>query len=218
MAGGRRRQPWYVGGTTTYDAQTTSLASLSGGYWSSLAKNDIVVVASTCYNAAQNPTISTAGYNTLANLTQGSLRLVVAYKRMGATPDTEVVVPNTDREVVVAWAFRGASATTAIDATTTTSQASSTAMDNPAITTVTPAAIVLAIGASHGTAAASPTNPAGMSAIASGVNTWNLGFDSVSVRASYIAVGQAGSYDPAAWTTTSSVAQWCAVTVALRPA
>ena len=213
-AGGRRKQPWYVGSNgVSGGGQTITLTGLTGGYWSELAQNDIVVVASVCSNSAQNPTISTAGYTQIVNETQGALRLIVGYKVMGVTPDTSVTVANTDNETARAWAFRGVNASTPIDATTTVAKANSTVMDNPAITTATDAAIVLAIGSARRI----PNSLPGMVPIASSSTSFPL-VEVIVVGASYIAHGQAGVYDPAARAAAPSAFDWITATVALRPA
>ena len=223
-AGGRRRQPWYVGSNGATDGtQTFQIDALSGGYWSAAAHGDVVVVASACYTDGAKPTISTAGYTTIADLSQGYVRLIVAYKAMGATPDTQVTVANTDRETTRAWVFRGVNVSTPIDATTTTATYSSGAPDGPSITTVTGSAIVLTICAAlaQGAVPIAPTNPARMVALGSSSSDWSVGaLDNrkLHVDASYIAQGVAGSYNPAEWTPNSSIGESCTATVALRPA
>lgn len=223
-AGGRRRQPWYVGSNGATDGtQTFQIDALTGGYWSSAAAGDVVVVAAACYNSAQSPTISTAGYTTLANMDQSELRLIVAYKVMGSTPDTQVTVANTDRETTRAWVFKGVNAATPIDATTTTAKGNGGSPNGPAITTANGAAIVLTICAavSIGLLPLAPDNPSKMVALGSSSSNWTVGaFDNhkLHVDASYIAQGIAGAYDPAEWTPQSQIYDWCTATVALRPA
>lgn len=226
-ASGRRKQPWYVGSNgVSGGGQTVTLTGLSGGYWTELAQNDLVVVASICSNSAQTPSITTSGYTQIVDESLTSLRLIICYKVMGSTPDTSVAVANTDNETVRAWCFRGVNTTTPIDATTVIAKNTNTAMDNAAITTVTDASIVLAIGASLTRKTglphpSSPTNPAGMVTLADSSTTFDDGdeiFYRATIDASYIAQGKAGAYNPAAWTSTTQVMRWICATVALRPA
>ena len=176
----------------------------------SLLENDIVVIMA--YGGASAPAMTTGGYDE----TTSGLGLL-AWKRMGASPDSSAVVNITgasleNASAAVAIAFRGVDATTAMDATITSATGSSTNPDSPSITTVTDgAAVISAFGSSVNDP--SVTAPSGY-----GDQVNNTSIDTVSAAAgmAWLTKATAGAENPASWTDVSD-ASWSAFTVALRP-
>lgn len=187
-----------------------------------LVENDIVLIAIACDNALNSDGVdSGAGYTAIYNSSANDPGHNVAYKRMGSTPDTTVTVNRnaTAACAYVVQAFRGVDATTALDATPTSTDGSSdsTDADHPSITTVTDGAMVVAI-AVHDDDDATATYPSGYTngdyGISGGEFSGNLG---AAVAMSSKIVASHGAEDPAA-TVFSASDSWWAYTVALRPA
>lgn len=152
----------FVGSTTV--GATIDLTSLN------LRIGDMVIVAYECCGTV-NKTLSIAGYTTIAELfaddTARDSNLLVAYKFMGATPDTQVVIPPTqntaDAGAVVIHAYRNVDDTRPFgnppELIASTSIIDTATPNPPAITPLYPVSanilIVIAAGAAHtqGTAA-----------------------------------------------------------------
>jgi hypothetical protein len=189
-------------------------------------ENDIVIVAfGATDNADRNLAVSTSGYAELTELYANATydaNFIVAWKRMGATPDTEVActsdVGSASAGVVgIAYVLRGVNTTTAIDVTTTTATGTgSMTPDGPGITPVTAGALVVVCGYGAYVNDAAVTAPSGYSNHEQDTagSTWG-GFVAVASKA----WSGSGEEDPAAWTDVlaASSGSWCAVTVALRP-
>jgi hypothetical protein len=193
-------------------------------------QNDLVVVAYGISNAADAALgINTAGYTEIANLYANDdhdTNLAVAYKIMGATPDSLINVTgpsSTSRGGgAVAIVLRGVNTSTPIDVTTTTATGvNSFTPDPPTITPVTAGAMVLAIGAASGTLADSVgTAPSGyenqVAASIAGI------VDSFLVALAAKLWSGSGAEDPGQFTNyalgTASAGSWAGVTVAIRPA
>lgn len=220
----------FVGGYTqgfvgdTLDI-TISLTSLTGGIASAPAANDFVVVYYGT-GASDARALSISGYTQAALLYANDLydaNLLVAYKRMGATPDTSLVLTGGTLNVAEAGAvsilvWRNVNATTPMDVTPVTVTGINSSLCNPsAITPITSGAYIVA-GGSAGYSATTAyifTSPDLTGFISSGGND---SYD-VAVGAGY-KQWTSGAFDPGAFSITgnSTNNSWAAVTLALRPA
>ena len=207
---------------------TISLADLSGGLDVTPSQGDFVVL---CYgigsNSARTPSVVTSGYTPLgqvnavfASVTQS--RFNVFYKRMGSTPDTEVVVSGTgstnDGGAVSIHVLRGVDASTPLDVTSTSAIGSGTARANPpAITPSTSGALVLASGFSGNANAGGTYTSSDLSNFVTANADDNV---NGSIGAGTFE-WSSGSFDPAVFTYSGidgSANSWAAYTLALRPA
>ena len=146
----------YVSATGTNTLVDLDLTALTGGAGSTALENDVVVVCGVISDLVI-PSMTTSGYTTAtsgsANDTEDTA-LIVAYKVMGATPDTQARVNFTgggagDASAAIAFVFRGVDTTTPLDVTPTISQVTNTVLaDPPSITTATggKGAILMGIG------------------------------------------------------------------------
>lgn len=194
-------------------AQATDGGNPSVSLGSSLQENDVAVIIAAA-GVGSTPTMSTSGYNTLVD----NLVTLVAWKRMGATPDTTAVVAGNGTSIAGVSAsvivLRGVDITTALDATSTeASNAGSTNPDPPSITTVTNGAAVVALMATK-VNDSTVTAPSGYS---NGTSLNSNDTSPVTTGAAWILKASAGAENPPAFTNVSS-GQWKTVTVALRPA
>ena len=184
-----------------------------------IAQNDVVYVAFGIGSTTDKIlAMTTAGYTKLAEVFISGTNLAVFRKVMGATPDSQAVCTGSGDAAEEAGAafhvWRGADTTTPEDATTTTATGTAAAPDSPSITTVTDAAIVLAIGANAINDASVRTAPTGYgNAQSVAVN----GNELITVGMASKSVSPAGAENPAAWTAWDT-ADWGAATVAIRPA
>lgn len=226
--------PTFVGGKSdasslgsTISTYTVSLTSLSGGIASAPAAGDLVIVA---VNAAtdQSRLMSFPGDWTVISSVQSSdthwTNLRVAYKRMGTSPDTSVVVSGSlFADFSISYAvhvWRNINEATPLDVTAQTNSALNTSSTNPpAITTATNNAVVLAVGAGafanvSPTAYSTPANLTNFTSTAAQDNN-----STVIGMGSYIQA-TAGTFDPDTFggAPTSSAASSASVTLALRPA
>lgn len=154
----------YVGGTTaaitgsTATTTNVSLTGLTGGLASAPVQNDLVIV----YYGVGSTTVrsigvTTAGYVEVAELTVADTydtNLSVSYKRMGATPDTQVTVSATGATAdagavaIQVWRYVDSSVTSPLDVAVVTATAANSVLCNPpAITPVTAGAMIIAGGA-----------------------------------------------------------------------
>lgn len=220
----------FVGGTTRSwegnDSNFTPLTGLTGGLASAPAEGDLVLVA---FGRPGLPTINilTSGYTDLG-LLEGNdtddVRVRVAYKIMGATPDTQVETtdPGSDHtspcEICI-HVYRNVDPTTPMDVTMTTTTGINGARPNPpAITPITEGAWIVCIGAQGAeNAVAVFTAPELTNFIQAGHDPW---VDTCTVGMGYVPWPGGGAYDPAEWgggLTTTNVSM-CAASIALRPA
>lgn len=162
--------------------------------------------------------VLTPGYAVLEDNFSPAINGVVAWKRMGASPDTTVVIDgsvggSSNGVAASAIVLRGVHLTTPIDATTTVTTNFGTNPDPPSITTVTDgAAVVVFMGA--GVNDSSITVPSGYGNLSSINSNDSL---PVSSAVAWRLKSPAGSENPPAFTGVSS-GDWSALTVALRPA
>ena len=221
----------YVGGLTSSNtgavAGTRSI-SLAG---ISMLEGDMVIVAYERTGTTSKTATTISGYTTIAALYADNTQttplvgidsnLIVAYKFMGTTPDTNLVIPTsgfiTDAEAVVVQVWRGIDPSNPLDVAAVTNTQVTTGIPNPpAITPVkTGAIIVVAAGTGHN----------------GGTDTFTAAY-----LTNFLTVGgnddtdatvgmgwltwPGGAYDPAAWTfsQTDNIAFASnSVTFALRP-
>lgn len=219
----------YVGGKTfsllgTTTTTNISLTDLSGGAATAPAQNDIVIVAYAVGSTA-NRDLSVTGYTELADLytdDTDDTNLGVYYKIMTSTPDTSITISQTGNidfaGAVAIHVWRNIDTTNPMDVTISTATTANAASANPpSITTVTPNAVVLAIGASG-------NSEDGDSFLQGGdlTNFITIGSndtEDVSIGMGSIITTQPGRLvDPNAFSITESAnSSWAAVTLALRP-
>lgn len=202
-----------VGSPTT--GQKSSSGNLTVNLPSGMSQDDYVICSAFSYSTLFSaPAMVSSGW-TLQPTSAGNLK--VWYKKMGATPDSTVVITPGSYSgflhtvSVVCFAYSGVDTTTPLDATPTASSGTSTGPDCPAITTVTNGSQILAIGG-HNASAASSVAPSGYgnkTAISAG----SYG----SVVVSDKSQASSGAENPAAYTGYSSNS-YNAVTLALRDA
>jgi hypothetical protein len=219
----------YVGGfatsTSSDSTPTISLTSLTGGSGSAPIAGDLVIVGCAIQDTTdRNLTISTSDYTEIADLyangTATDSQLIVGYKKMSGTPDTDVTLSVTaTSSVTVISVWRGADQTTPIDVATTTATGTGTGRpDAPSITPTTAGAVVVVIG--HGTDPSAP----GVTALSQSGSELSNFIHSEVAGVGSIATGSfnwtSGAFNPVAWTggTTSADASWTAASVAIRPA
>lgn len=226
----------FVGGKTfthtSASSQACSLLDLKdeAGNNATLAEGDIVIVTvsrtSTSNLGALYPVAPSTGYVSVggdlyANDTQDA-NGGVAYKVMGASPDTSVQIPQTGDSGCAAAiiALRGIDTSNPLDAAATAATGTNSSDANPpAITPVTAGAWISVHGAYPATGA--KALPADLSAT---TNHWQSAGVSGSQFASGVSTGLktnwvSGAFDPAAWDDTdNSDLSWVAVSIAWRPA
>ncbi len=219
----------YVGGrtqavTASTTDQTISLTSLSGGVASAPATGDLVIaylgVGSTAFSAR---TIS--GYTRTVSISADDTfdtYLGVYYKFMGATPDTSLVITGgtasaSNAGAIAVEVWRNVDSILPFDVTTTTATGINSVLCNPpAITPVTPGAIIVAGGAgAHNQSTATFSSSDLTAFLSSGGNSTN----DVTIGLGY-KVWESGAFDPAAFTFSGSDStnfSWAAATLALYP-
>ena len=185
-------------------------------------ENDIVLVgiASDQSFSVGGGDILTSGYADITNPGTQNPANRLAYKRMGSTPDSAVLIHQNDNRVIAGLIqiWRGVDTTTAIDNTPTTATGSSGAPNAPSFTTVTANALVFAWGAID------DDDVAGSAAAPSGYTTDFLAADTGQASTAEGAtcyLGSAvkaspGAEDPGAFSGGDDA--WEACTFALRPA
>ena len=167
-------------------------------------------------------TIGSDDYTRIAGLfanDTNDTNLAVAYKIMGAVPDTLVTVTaSTTGRLVAIYVLRGVDETTPMDVAATTATGTNSRVANPpAITPVTTGAVVLAIGANAYIDATFPVFTApGLTDFVSG--SFDGPLDGAIGAGTF--AWTSGAYDPAAFTIagTTTADSWAAFTLALRPA
>ena len=178
------------------------------------SEGDYVIVFGGHGNFVKSVTVPGSDYTEIAlNLTTGPPS-GAWYKKMGATPDTDVLCygsgHNSDGTAYASYVFSGMDDTTPMDVAATELQQSSVP-NGPSITPVTSGAWVVSV-AMNVALDSTPGTMAGWSNIVT-----DLGFDS---RACSIGGGTlewtSGAVDPPAWTTWTADQNFT-VTIALRP-
>lgn len=215
------RQAHLISSTST----TLAINGLTGGIASAPAENDVVIVHYGIGTLAnRNPAVT--GYTSIASIhfdgASRDVNLAIAWKAMGATPDTTVSVTATNSSgsmsIVLVEVWRGVNTTTPMDATPTTDSGDGTVLPNPAsITPVTSGAKVVACGVGSHTAGAVNFSSSDLSNVYAGNND---GTNDVSMLCGSVD-WTSGAVDPAAFTFGASDSSgYCrtAVTYALKPA
>lgn len=200
---------------------TVSLTDLTGGIASSPSAGDIVIV----YFGVTIASDATMGFTTsgYAELYETfvsasvATNMLVGYKMMGSTPDSNVTVnaSATTRGWSIAIAvFRGVNQTTPFDAAFTTASSTASMPNPPAITPVTVGSVVVsgAIGSASGSSGVFASSDLSGFFTASGTlsnsNTVGVGYSDWT----------GGSFDPSVFTGTTTQSAWSALTLALKPA
>lgn len=161
------------------------------------------------------------GSELYANGTTNDANLRVAYKRMGSTPDANVVLgPSGNAADGAGYAvhvWRNVDAVTPLDVTPTTATGTATSRPNPpSITPTTPGAVVIAA-----TAGAAATGTTAFAFTGASNLVQDNGADTQDGRASLASYAwTSGALDPAASSAGSNNAadSWVAISFALRPA
>lgn len=210
--------------------QNTYVSALSGGAVNHTlpgtpAEDDIVIVAmvsdATMVGAHE---ILTSGYTSIANANLNAPGHHVAYKIMGATPDTVIQVDDGNGvrlAAIVVQVWRGVDTTTPIDVTSVETTGTTGLPDCNSITPVTDGALVLAIGLlDDDDAAANVAAPTGYGDFLAGDTGLGSSVDGATAMIASKTLPTAQAEDPGAFQLTggSGSDDWRAVTVALRPA
>lgn len=212
----------FVGGTTN---RTITLTSLTGGLASAPAAGDLVIVYfGTGATVDRNLVVS--GYTEVVELYSNDnydTNLVVAYKFMGGTPDTNFVLTggtlsSNDAGAVAIQVWRGVNQTTPLDVTETTATGTNSVLCNPpAITPVTEGAVIVSGGAGRPEVESGTYSSSDLTAF---LTAFGSDINDVVIGLGYY-VWTSGSFDPAQFTysiSDSTNNSWAAVTLALRPA
>ena len=180
-------------------------------------EDDIVIVTSCSDGASPDPSVVTSGYTQLHHET-GAVRGDIAYKRMGATPDTQIELNlngSTQQQTGILQTFSGVDTTTAIDNSYNSATDISGDPDPPSHTTSNDDAYRIIIGfldddtvASSVSAPSGFTNPSANEVTGAGQST---------IMMASKAGGTAGADDPAAFSTSGGDA-WFSAHFALREA
>lgn len=182
-------------------------------------ENDIVFVSVACDNDLSADGLSAGqGYTDIYHGTSALPGHHLAWKIMGATPDTTVTIERQSARssAVLIQAFRGVDTATPLDATTTSASGGSGDPDSPSITTVTNAAWVITIGLVDDDAPITVTTvPSGYSN-SNSQDTVIGGTTGAAVVMASKNVASFGAEDPAAWVLSSND-NWFAYSVAIRP-
>jgi hypothetical protein len=200
----------YVGSATATSGYTLTLP---GG----LLPGDVVVVASYSDNGTPNqPT----GYTTIAyGRALVEVGYYFSYKVMPATPDGYVngLTSIDAGNISVAVVFRGVQSGTVLDVTTPgiSSGSGGSYPQTPAITPVTPGAMIVLLACLDDDACASATTPpSGYTlALAFDRNTTTTG----TIMIAYKRLGTAGTDTPGSFGTGGAIDHFAGATIALRP-
>ena len=210
----RRRQPTLVGATTEVVAVAgTSNINLPGPP----IQGDIAIVAVACDNTLDGIAdgILSAGYTNLNGPAGASPGRHVAYKAMGASPDTQVqVTADPAREAAVAiqvWRGLGSSLDVAVQSVT----GASGMPDPPSATTVTNGAVRFIIGMLDDESVTDVTAPSEFGNLTF-VPTNAPSTQSATVMMATKVEATAGALNPAAFGGTGTAA-WAAIHFAFPP-
>lgn len=215
-----------VSGNSLSSTITLDLTALTGGIDTAARDGDVVIFAHLNRNTSAGDLdvgTTTSGYTEIADIydsdTAVHVNLSVNWKRMGSTPDTQVISNNTtSRNVAIAYVLRGVDPSTPLDVTSTTATGQNSGRaDPPSIAPTTVGSVVLAIGANISSSTAALTGPSGYSNIVNRADNTTTPYPVIGIGMKY---WTSGAEDPAAWTGTgdSTTYAWTAVTLALRPA
>lgn len=218
-------------GTTVNAAVNITLNSgLVGGIGSAVQAGDLVIIVNVSASAGAAATLTIkdpsavsytlVGSTLFANDTNGS-NMLVGYKVMGSTPDASANFSQSTSVLYGGFAyaavFRGVDPTNPLDVSAVTATAINTAIvDPPAITPITPGAVVVVAGMGGHTLGAVDFGITGLTN--SRAENYNTTYD-CSAGLGYV-TWTSGALNPNAWTLTGGGAlanSWVAITLALRP-
>lgn len=204
-------------------SSTVSLTALTGGIDTAARSGDLVIAVyavASAIDASLTITDGSTNYTLIASElyvdSSYDVNLRVAYKRLTSADASVTFGPtgasgNGGAGIVYVW--RGVHATTPLDVTPTTATGTTGGGPNPpAITPVTPGAVVIAAGAG-----AAFTAPTLASSDLSGVYTMKQADSNDPTVLVGYKNWDSGSFDPAAFTGYTGNG-WAALTLALRPA
>lgn len=194
----------------------------------------VIVVTGWSHNADGNPGVNTAGYTEVADLYANDGRdanLAVAWKIMGATPDTLVNVNANNStsysNVTLVHAWRGVDQTTPMESTPTTATGiSGASLDGPAISGTNIYSVVLScvLGTIGNGSGAPPqlSEPVGYSNLEANGARGSAYYGVQAAIAAQKMMSGSFTENPGAWGSWWGLSDpsdsWCAVTLALRPA
>lgn len=218
-----------AGSTFAESTFTVSLTSLTGGIGSSPAAGDLILVLNaTSGPGDDNVGTITSGYTEIFDLYANDTydtnlsvsRKIAVGNETSVTVNSpaSVVEDNLAGAVGIVYVWRGVNTTTPLDVTsTTTTGINGGRPDVPAITPVTPGAIILGFGAGSIGSGTTALTASSMSNVA--VATQAAGTYGVSAVAAAYTGWTSGVYDMAQFGggSTSIQQSWCAGAVALRP-
>jgi hypothetical protein len=223
---------WAGSKAFSHQSTTTQVVSLTdvldvGGLPLTLQQNDLVIITYAYAGpnvsaASMTPAGYTAAHVDLWADDSNDTNLLVSYKFMGSTPDTTVSIPAHANSFCVAGlitVLRGINTITPLDVAATVATGANSGLPNPpAITPVTPGALITCHGSSMGNGAANFVAPAGLSNFRTTFRT-TAGLGNLSVGSGF-ATWASGAFDVANFTGgfNAGTSSWCAATIAWRPA
>lgn len=214
--------------TITFVGGTTAVIEIGNGtnqdvdLPEGIQPGDYVIVALANDNALNaDGYILTSGYIDTLHTTGAAPGNQVAYKKMGATPDTVVNIDcrATTKTACAIQVWRNVDPDNPLDVAVTNATGTSGMPNPPAITPATQGALVLAVGLLDDDDAVNMAAPNGYTNLTAG----NTGQGSTTVGASSMMASKlwsgSGAEDPGAFTATSNNSDaWMGHTIALRPA
>jgi len=205
------------------------LTDLTGGIASSPAAGDLVIIYFGTASTADRNLVVGSSYVEVTELYSSDTfdtNLVVARKFMGATPDTSITLTGgtlsvDDAGAVVAQVWRGVDPVTPFDVTQTTATGQNSVLcDPPAITPVTPGAVIVSGGAGAHNQSSIITGVYSSPDLTGFRTAGQNDTNDVVIGVGYHA-WTSGAFDPAQFAfllSDSTSFSWAAVTLALRPA
>ena len=209
----------------TVGERTVALDNLTGGIASAPSPGDIVFLILADVNVTTAREVISAGWTKqdgVVSVDTQTTQLTTFYKVMGDPVDVDVTFTRGGSGNYDCWwqiyVMRGVHPTEPMDAPYTTDSGNNASRANPpAITPVTPGAVVLATGAGSTEVTALAFTSADLSNFITG--TEDNGSVQINIGTGTLAWGGSGAVDPAAFgllpTATSN--SWCARSIALRP-
>ena len=218
----------------SYPGTTSQITQDFANYLPTLKEDDFLIVTYGCgHTASVTLSIISAGWTTLTsnyiNASSYDTNMIVAYKRMGTTPDSNVIFSSAGSTAAspayTVLAFRNVDTTTAFDVSNTSSSATNTHLvDGAAITPVTRNAWIVVTGFGAILDSTPINNKYTTQFTSSDLDIfysagWGDTTDGVIGTGVYTR-WTTGAFNPAAWTSSSSDssgASYQSVTMALRP-
>lgn len=194
-----------------------------------ILKDDVIFVLAGWATSSTNVDVQVTGYTEIDDLFAGTTRavnLAVAWKAMGATPDTSITTNASNSagngSAALALVYRYVDPTTPLDVAYVSGTHSATAAGNalansPPITPVSPGAFIVSYVAATGDTTPASLTISGMTKYGeAGMGGTSRGYR---LAAAHKTDWVSGAFDPPAWTTSESAASdsWAALTLALKP-